>query len=261
MHSEIQNNLELIRQQIAESARRVGRAPESVRLVAVSKNHPAAAVLAAYAAGQRVFGENRPQELRDKRPLLPADCEWHMIGHLQSNKVRQVVQNAAWIHSVDSIDLLERLNRIAGEEMRVDGFSGSAVQRLPDESVPPPSTVHRPLSTPRLRILLEINMSGEASKSGVSPEAARGLLEEALRSPHLECCGLMTMAPYAASEAELRRCFGGLRELRNRLAAEFGVPLPELSMGMSGDFGVAIEEGATLVRVGTAIFGERDYGT
>ncbi len=231
MYSEIQNNLELIRRQIAESARRAGRAPESVRLVAVSKNHPAAAVLAAYAAGQRVFGENRPQELRDKRPLLPADCEWHMIGHLQSNKVRQVVQNAAWIHSVNSIDLLQRLNRIASE-------CGGCP-----------------------RILLEINMSGEVSKSGALPEAARGLLEEALRSSHLDCRGLMTMAPYEASEAELRRCFGGLRELRNRLAAEFGVPLPELSMGMSGDFGVAIEEGATLVRVGTAIFGERDYGT
>ena len=230
MHSEIQNNLELIRQQIAESALRAGRAPSAVRLVAVSKNQPAAAVLAAYAAGQRVFGENRPQELRDKRPLLPADCEWHMIGHLQSNKARQVVQNAAWIHSANSIDLLQRLNRIASE-------CGG-----------------------RPRILLEINMSGEASKSGASPEAARGLLAEALRSPHLDCRGLMTMAPYAASAAELRRYFGGLRELRNRLAAEFGVALPELSMGMSGDFAIAIEEGATMVRVGTAIFGERDYG-
>jgi pyridoxal phosphate enzyme (YggS family) len=230
MIAEIPNRLEQVRRRIAESAVRAGRAPESVRLIAVSKHHPAEAVRAAYAAGQRLFGENRPQELRDKRPLLPADCEWHLIGHLQGNKARLAVQAAAWIHSVNSAELLQRLNRIAGEEAKC------------------------PV------VLLEVNVSGEASKSGASPDAARGLLEEALRSPHLDCRGLMTMAPYDAPEAELRRVFGGLRELRDRLAAEFGTPLPELSMGMSDDFGIAIEEGATLVRVGTAIFGGRDYG-
>ncbi len=230
MISEIPNRLGEVRRRIAEAAARSGRAPESVRLVAVSKNHAADAVRAAYAAGQRLFGENRLQELRGKRPLLPADCEWHMIGHLQGNKARLAVQEASWIHSASSAELLRRLGRIAGEEAR------------------------------RPSVLLEVNVSGEASKSGAAPEAARELLEEALRSPHLECRGLMTMAPYDAPESELRRVFGGLRELRDRLAAEFGVPLPELSMGMSDDFATAIEEGATLVRVGTAIFGERDYG-
>ena len=236
----MQTSLEQIRRQMAEAALRAGRAPESVRLVAVSKFHPVETLRAAYAAGQRVFGENRPQELCEKRPQLPADCEWHMIGHLQGNKARQVVRNAAWIHSVNTVELVQRLDRIAGEEAE--------------------NARRETGNTTRPVILLEINVSGEASKSGATPDAARRLLEEALRSPHLDCRGFMTMAPYDAPEAELRRHFGGLRELRDRLAAESGVPLPELSMGMSGDFGIAIEEGATLIRVGTAIFGGREYG-
>ncbi len=247
MHSAIPDNLEQIRRRIAGAAVRAGRAPESVRLVAVSKNHPAEAVAAAYAAGQRVFGENRPQELRDKRLQLPVDCEWHMIGHLQSNKARLAVQTAAWIHSVNAVDLLQRLDRVAGEEAGGPQPEAGNAQ-------------HATRNTKRPVILLEINIAGEASKSGARPDAARELLEAALRSPHLDCRGLMTMAPYDAPEAELRRVFGGLRELRDRLAAEFGAPLPELSMGMSDDFEIAVEEGSTLVRVGTAIFGERDYG-
>ena len=121
MRTEIQNNLARVCRQIADAAVKAGRAPESVRLIAVSKNHPAAAVQAAYNAGQRLFGENRPQELRDKRSGLPADCEWHMIGHLQSNKARMVVQTAAWIHSVNTVELVQRLDRIAGEEAEKAG--------------------------------------------------------------------------------------------------------------------------------------------
>ena len=223
----IQDNLRTVQAEIAAAAAAAGRDPATVRLVAVSKTVPPDAIAAAYAAGQRRFGENRVQELRDKIGRLPADCEWHLLGHLQGNKARQAVQSAAWLHSIDSVELLERLDRLAGEEHR------------------------RPV------ILLQVNISGEATKSGVDTTATALLLEAALRCPHLDCRGLMTMAPYEAPEADLRRIFGGLRELRDRLAAQFNTPLPELSMGMSGDFRSAIAAGATLVRIGTAIFGGR----
>ena len=224
---DIATNLQGIRERIRAAAVVAGRDPAAVRLLAVSKTVPADGVRAAYAVGQRLFGENRVQELRDKAAALPPDCEWHLIGHLQSNKARQAIQAAAWIHSVDSVELIERLNRIAGEEGR------------------------RPV------VLLELNLSGEATKFGATAAAARELLTAVVQSPQLECRGFMTMAPYEAPEGDLRRIFGGLRELRNQLAVEFGVPLPELSMGMSGDFEIAVREGATLVRVGTAIFGSR----
>jgi len=223
----INGNLNALRERIATAAVKAGRDPATVRLVAVSKTVPGAAIAEAYAAGQRRFGENRVQELRAKAPQLPADCEWHLIGHLQDNKVRHAVQSAAWLHALDSAERIRRVNRIAGEESR------------------------RPV------VLIEVNLSGEATKFGAAGDDVRALVEEALRSPHLDCRGFMTMAPYAAPAAELHRIFGGLRELRNRLAAEFGAALPELSMGMSGDFETAIAEGATLVRVGTAIFGSR----
>ena len=216
-----------VQARIAAAAQAAGRDPATVKLLAVSKTRPAAAVAEAYAAGQRRFGESRVQELRDKVGPLPGDIEWHLIGQLQANKVRAAVQAAAWIHAVDSAALLERLARIAGEEHR------------------------------RPHILLEINISGETSKSGAGVADAPRLLELALRSPQLDCAGLMTLAPLDAPEAVLRRVFGGLRELRDRLAREFGVALPELSMGMSDDFPAAVREGATLVRLGTAIFGER----
>ncbi len=225
--STVADNLRRIGERMATAASAAGRAPDSVRLVAVTKTFPVDAVQEAYAAGHRAFGENRVQELIAKRPLLSADCEWHLIGHLQGNKARHAVQNAAWIHAADSAELITRLDRIAAEEAR------------------------RPV------ILLEVNLSGEESKFGTTADAVRALAEAALRSPHLDWRGLMTMAPYEAPAAELHRIFGGLRELRDRLAAEFATPLPELSMGMSGDFEIAIAEGATLVRVGTAIFGGR----
>lgn len=215
------------RERVAAAAVAAGRDPATVKLLAVSKTVPAAVIAAAYAAGQRRFGENRVQELRDKAPALPGDIEWHLIGQLQANKVRLAVRLAAWIHSVASAALVERLARIADEE-----------QAAP-------------------RLLLEINIAGEAAKSGVAPAAAPRLLEAVLRCPRLVCAGLMTLAPFDVPEAAQRRVFGGLRELRDRLSHDFGVSLPELSMGMSGDFPAAVREGATLVRLGTAIFGGR----
>lgn len=223
----IASRLDGIRKRMHAAATAAGRDPATVRLLAVSKTFPPDLVRLAYAAGQRFFGENRVQELRDKAAALPPDCEWHLIGRLQANKCRPAVQAASWIHSVDNLDLLQRLDRIAGEERR------------------------RPV------ILLEINISGEASKGGAAPDHARTLAAAALRSPHLDLRGFMAMAPYGAPAEELRWVFGGLRELRDRIAAETGAPLPELSMGMSGDFEAAIAAGATIVRIGSAIFGGR----
>jgi pyridoxal phosphate enzyme (YggS family) len=224
---DIAGNLAAVRQQIAAAAEAAGRDPQAVRLVAVSKTVGPEAVRAALAAGQRDFGENQVQELVRKAALLPPECTWHLIGHLQGNKARPAVTTAACLHALDSVELLERLDRIAATEQR------------------------------RPAILLQINVSGEAAKSGVSPADAAALLGAARRCSHLSCRGLMTMAPFAAPDAELERVFGGLRRLRDRLQDETGTPLPELSMGMSSDFRIAIREGATLVRLGTAIFGPR----
>jgi pyridoxal phosphate enzyme (YggS family) len=220
-------NLAEVKERIADAAARSGRPPDAVQLVAVSKTVADEAVLAAYAAGQRVFGENRVQEMTARAARLPDGCEWHLIGHLQRNKVRPALTCAAAIHSVDSEALLRRIGRLAEE------------------------TGARP------RILIEVNISGEASKSGVTPDGAPAVLEAGREYASVACVGLMTMAPFDAPEGTLRQVFGGLRDLRDRLAGETGLPLAELSMGMSGDFEIAIEEGATLVRVGTAIFGSR----
>jgi pyridoxal phosphate enzyme (YggS family) len=184
-------------------------------------------VRAAYECGQRAFGENRVQELERKHHALPEDCEWHMIGHLQSNKARIAVQNARWIHSVDSLSLIKRLDRIAAEENAAPNF------------------------------LVQVNVSGEESKYGVSPEKVPRLLEGASACGSACCRGLMTMAPFGAPSVDLHRIFGDLRRLRDRLSAEFGLELPELSMGMTADFAEAIAEGATMVRIGTAVFGPR----
>lgn len=198
-----------------------------VRLVAVSKTFPEPLLREAYAAGARELGESRMQELVPKATALPSDIVWHLIGHLQANKVRPAVKLAAWIHSVDSVELLQRIDRIAGEEGR------------------------------RPQVLLEVNVLGEASKFGLTPEQALAAGEAFASCPHLRIAGLMTMAPYEAPETLLRQCFGGLRQLRDTMETRWGVSLPELSMGMSGDFKIAIEEGATIVRIGTAIFGGR----
>ena len=226
-NSELGKALADVRAAVAAAARQAGRDPASVRLLAVSKTVSADAVREACALGQRCFGENRVQELADKAAALPADIEWHLIGHLQANKVRLAVRSAAWIHSVDSAALLERIERIAVEEVR------------------------RPV------VLLQVNISGEETKSGVAPAELPELARLATLCHAVDWRGLMTLAPYGAPEAELHRIFGGLRRWRDDLEQSLGRPLPELSMGMSGDYGVAIAEGATLVRIGTAIFGER----
>ena len=220
-------NLEEIRRRMAETARRSGRDPVSVRLVAVSKTYPAEAVAAAAATGQRVFGESRVQESRDKIPACPPGLEWHFIGHLQKNKVRQALPLFPFFHSIDSTALAGAIDRIAGE-------TGVKAQGL-----------------------LEVNVSGEETKYGFTPEELRAQFPTLSKLPHLRIRGLMTMAPYNENPEEARPVFRALRELRDELQSTYQHPLPELSMGMSGDFEPAIEEGATLVRVGSSIFGAR----
>ena len=225
--TEIGARLQQIEQRIDNAAASVGRDPEEIKLVAVSKTLPAETVVQAYKAGQRCFGENRVQELEDKASALPDDCEWHMIGHLQRNKVKTALEHASLIHSVDSERLLNKIERVAAEQERC------------------------------VSILLEVNVAGEESKFGASAESTANLLRVALGCEHVHCKGLMTMAPFGADEDELRKVFGGLRRLRDQLQDEFQIELPELSMGMSSDFEAAIREGATMVRIGTAIFGTR----
>ena len=220
-------NLSEVQEMVIAAAEKSGRAPESVKLIAVSKTFPAAAVLKAYELGQRRFGENKVQELALKSSELPQDIQWHMIGHLQGNKVKLAVENADYIHAVDSVKLLQRIDRLAGE-----------LGRSP-------------------KILLEINISGEESKFGANTGLARELLENAAECKNTQVVGLMTMAPFGVPEQELRSIFGSLRQLRDALQTEFKLDLPELSMGMSGDFEIAIEEGATMVRIGTLLFGRR----
>ena len=225
-HVPVQLNEILAR--IAAAADSCGRRHEEVKLVAVSKTFSPELVSAAYDAGQRRFGENRVQELLTKTGSLPTDIEWHLIGHLQANKAAKAVASATWIHSVDSAELVQRLDRLAGEQ-----------QRHP-------------------KILLEVNVSCEESKFGLREnDVILKTASAAAAAKNLSWLGLMTMAPYEAPEKELRLIFSGLRKLRDSLSSNFGIPLPELSMGMSGDFEAAIKEGSTIVRVGTAIFGER----
>jgi PLP dependent protein len=223
----IVRNLDRVRAEIAAAAQVAGRDPAGVKLVAVTKTVPVDAIRVAYDAGQRRFGENRVQELLAKRPLLPPDAEWHLIGHLQCNKAKPALEASDLIESVDSAKLLARLDELAGQLGK------------------------------RQAILLQVNVSGEATKFGADADALLALADQALACRHLDCRGLMTIAPYGAGEDELRRIFGQLATLRDRVRERRGVDLPELSMGMSGDFQIAIACGATMVRIGTAIFGAR----
>ena len=223
----IATNLDTVRGEIASAARRAGRDPSAIRLVAVSKTHPADAVARAAAAGQHIFGESRVQEARDKIPACPSGLDWHFIGHLQKNKVRQALPLFSFFHSIDSTALAQAIDRIAGENEK------------PAEG------------------LLEVNVSGEETKHGFTPDELRKGFSALGKLPHLRIRGLMTMAPYSENPEDARPVFRALRELRDELQSAHGHPLPELSMGMSGDFVPAIEEGATLVRVGSSIFGTR----
>jgi PLP dependent protein len=223
----IAHNLETVRAAMAAAARRAGRDPGAVRLVAVSKTVDLERLQAAIAAGHDLFGENYLQEARDKIAALGRRVGWHLVGHLQSNKARGAVELFDLIHAVDRLRLALALDAAAARMGKVQD------------------------------ILIQVNQGGEATKSGVAPAAAPALLQEVSRLPHLRILGLMTMPPWFPDPETSRPYFRALRELRDQLQDLTGLPLPELSMGMSGDFAVAVEEGATLVRVGTAIFGER----
>jgi pyridoxal phosphate enzyme (YggS family) len=225
--TQIADNLERVRSLIAEAAQKSGRGLDEIELVAISKTHEAAKVRAAFDAGQQLFGESKVQEARAKIPLLPSPARWHFVGRLQKNKIRQALPLFELFHSVDSLDLAQQMNRVAEEE-------GS-----------------------RPRVLLEVNVAGEGSKIGFAPDALQAQMQTLLELPRLTIEGLMTIPPLAPEAEASRQYFVALRELRDRFTSEFEVTLPHLSMGMTGDFVVAIEEGATLVRVGTAIFGKR----
>jgi pyridoxal phosphate enzyme (YggS family) len=227
MMMEIQQRLERVRADLQEAVRRSGRREDEVQLMAVSKFFPAQAVLEAVGVGQRVFGENRVLEAVEKAALCGGDLEWHLIGHLQRNKIRKLLPSIQRVDSVDSLELARQLDRVAGElGLRVRGY-------------------------------LEVNVGGEDSKSGFEPEALRAALDELLALPHLVWDGLMSIPPFHEDTELVRPYFVALRELRDELEQRGGLRLPGLSMGMSHDFTVAVEEGSTLVRVGTAIFGGR----
>jgi pyridoxal phosphate enzyme (YggS family) len=224
----IRENVDRILSSIKETIASAGRKPEDVKLVAVSKNFPAEAISEAYACGLRRFGENRTQELSSKKIILPSDIEWHMIGHLQSNKVIKAITSAEYIHSIDSMELLEKTEKLCAQE------------------------------SIKTKVLLEMNISGEDSKFGIrTTDDLSFLCETALKMQSLTFVGLMTMAPYSAPESELRKIFAGLRDLAEKLSARFELAPLELSMGMSEDYLLAIKEGATLLRIGSAIFGKR----
>jgi hypothetical protein len=223
----VQKNLSEIYARIESAATRCGRKASEIQLVAVSKTHPPELIREAFEAGQRAFGESRVQDALPKLDALPREIEWHFIGHLQTNKIRKVVARFALFHGVDNENLAAQINRIAGEL----GVTAN--------------------------VLLEVNVSGEESKFGFAPENLPAALENLAPLPFLLIRGLMTMAPYSDNPDEARPFFAKLRELRNRLASQTGLPLSELSMGMSGDFEQGIAEGATIVRVGSAIFGSR----
>src|SRR5437762_5611170 len=223
----VSENLERVREQIARAAAKVGRAASGIQLVAITKTHPAEQVREAIEAGQNLFGESRIQEARAKIPELPSNVHWHFVGHLQKNKIRHALPLFELIHSVDSLGLAQDVNRIAEE----DGLHP--------------------------RVLLEVNVAGEGSKFGFQPDKLFSEMESLLALPRLSILGLMTIPPIAEEAEASRKYFVELRELRDRVQTEFHVDLAQLSMGMTQDFAIAVEEGATLVRVGTAIFGKR----
>ena len=223
----IEANLNRVRNEIVQAAQKSGRSITDIELIAVTKTHSAEIVREAIDAGQLAFGESKVQEARAKVPLLPSNLRWHFIGHLQKNKIRHALPLFEMIHSVDSLDLAQAIDRIAN-----------------DDGLHP-------------RILLEVNVAGEGSKFGFKATTLRAELESLLILPRLSIEGLMCIPPLAEEAEVSRRYFVELRELRDELEREFQVKLPQLSMGMTNDYSVAVEEGATLVRVGTAIFGER----
>ena len=224
--SEIRENLLRVTQRIEKAARRVGRDPAEIKLVAVSKTVDAARIREAIEAGASILGENYVQEAQKKIEELGRPVSWHFIGHLQTNKAKYAVRLFDVIHSLDNLPLAEELDRRAGQASNT------------------------------LKVMIEVNISGEATKFGTDEEKVLNLSRKILDLPHLSLEGLMTMPPYFDSPEMSRPYYVRLRELKERIIRE-GIPMKELSMGMSNDFDIAVEEGATYVRVGTAIFGPR----
>jgi len=222
----VRENLRRVREGIAEAALRSGRRPEEVKLIGATKGVPPERILEAVEAGLDTIGENYVQEAQRKYEVIGDRVKWHMIGRLQSNKAKHAVRLFEVIHSLSSLKLAQELQKRAQKEGR------------------------------RIRVLVQVNLSGEETKAGVSPEGLPELIRAAVGMPNLEVLGLMTMPPYSEDPEDSRPFFRRLRELRDRLA-EGGIILRELSMGMSNDYKVAVEEGATMVRIGTAIFGPR----
>jgi len=227
--SAIATNLQAVQTRISTAARAAGRPPESIALLAVSKTWPLASVIDAATAGQRAFGENYVQEGVDKASAtVDRNLDWHFIGPLQSNKTRPVAEHFAWVHSIDRLKIAERLS------------------------------AQRPADLPPLQVCVQVNVSGEASKSGCHPDEALALCQAVAALPRLTLRGLMAIPEPADDEAGQRAPFRQLREIFETIRAA-GLPLDTLSMGMSHDLEAAIAEGATIVRIGTAIFGERNY--
>ena len=229
--SSVTENLQSIEQRIRAACQRAGRDRSEVTLISVTKTKPVSMLEEAYAAGERNFGENKVQEILAKAPELPQDITWHMIGHLQTNKVRQVITRAGMIHSIDSEKLAETVSREA---------------------------VKAGICMP---VLIEVNAAGEESKFGVSPEETEELIRRIAPLPGIRVRGLMTIAPYTEDPETNRPYFAALKRLCLDISQKSidNVDMYELSMGMTGDFEVAIEEGATFIRIGSGIFGERIY--
>lgn len=223
----IADNLAAVQERIAAACDRAGRAPEDVQLVAVGKKFPAPIIHEAADCGLTLFGENRVQEAKAKIPDCPGHLRWHFIGNLQTNKCRDAVALFDFLHAVDSLHLAAELNKRCEQAAKV------------------------------MPVLLEVNVSGEGSKHGFTPESAAATMEAFFEFPQLEIHGLMTMAPFTRQPENARPYFQKLRELKSACEARLGAPLPELSMGMSGDYEIAIEEGATIIRLGTTLFGPR----
>ena len=223
----IADNLAAVQERIAAACDRAGRAPEDVQLVAVGKKFPAPIIHEAADCGLTLFGENRVQEAKAKIPDCPGHLRWHFIGNLQTNKCRDAVALFDFLHAVDNLHLAAELNKRCEQAAKV------------------------------MPVLLEVNVSGEGSKHGFTPESAAAAMEAFFEFPQLEIHGLMTMAPFTRQPENARPYFQKLRELKSACEARLGAPLPELSMGMSGDYEIAIEEGATIIRLGTTLFGPR----
>ena len=233
MQESLQRNLDEVLERIEKAAQRVGRDPDDVKLIAVSKTHPVKVLRAALAAGTAVFGENKVQEAESKIVEIGRDvAEWHLIGHLQSNKVRKAVQLFDVVQSLDSVELAKRLERICIEESREE-----------------------------LTVFVQVDLAGEETKSGIAESDLPKLVEFLKTCKCLRFSGLMIVPPYFENPDDVRPYFRKLREMRDKLLSQnaFANGEGELSMGMSHDFEIAVEEGATVVRVGTAIFGARSY--